>query len=443
MTPPNAQHGALRLRAAVALGVGGMMGSGIFTLLGLTGRTAGPLIPIAFVLSGLAASLSVYSYARLGATFPSRGGAAEFLREGFGSGAVSGGANVFQYLSYVIATALYAVGFAEYAQVVAGDGFPDWAGKAVGVAVVVVFALMNVLGTKVTARAEMITVTATVTILAGLVVVGAFHADPSVARADSMPALTGLLTAAGLLYVNYQGFGVVTNAASSMRDPAKELPRAMFTALGVVLVVYVLVSTVVVFVLPVAQIEADAGHVLATVGNAVAGRTGFAVVSAAAILSSAAAVNATVFAASSIARDVAQHGQLPRWLAGDIGRGLPSALVLSASLAILLVLFFPLEAVGSMTSLTFLAVYGVVSVAHLRVRSRTGAKTWPLVAAVSVNAVLFVMLLTDSIRSGSPATWLTLLVLLAGSFAYAGVAGNGRRRTPASGRPHSGPVPRA
>ncbi|MFM7147297.1 MAG: amino acid permease, partial [Actinomycetales bacterium] len=96
--------------AAIALGVGAMMGSGIFTLLGLAGRTSGPLIPVAFLVAAFAASFSVYSYARLGGAFPSRGGAAGFLRAGLGSGVLSGGFNVFQFLGYLFATALYAAG---------------------------------------------------------------------------------------------------------------------------------------------------------------------------------------------------------------------------------------------------------------------------------------------------------------------------------------------
>ena len=408
----------ISLGAAAALGIGGMMGSGIFTLLGLTARTAGPLIPVAFLVSAIAASFSVYSYAKLGATFPSRGGAAEFLRRSFPSPTVSGGLNVFQYLAYLVGTALYAAGFAEYVKVVAGAGFPSWGTPVAGVAVVVVFALVSLLGSKLTDRAESVTVGVTLAILTLLAIVGAFHVDPTVLASDEMPQLAGVFTAAGLLYVNYQGFGVVTNASSQMANPRKELPRAMFTALGIVLAIYLLVSTLTVLVLSVAQIEADSGHVLATVATAVAGRPGFIVVSAAAILSSASAVNATIFAASSIASDVAKEGQLPRRLTATIGRDVPAAMLASVVIVIALVLFFPLDSVGSMTSLAFLLVYGAVSVGHLRVREQTGAPAWPLALAVGLNAVLFVLLLVDSMQHGSPMTWVTLIVLFVGSFAF-------------------------
>ncbi len=395
-----------------------MMGSGIFTLLGLATRTSGPLLPVAFLVAAFAASFSVYSYARLGGAFPSRGGAAGFLRAGLGTGALSGGFNVFQYLAYLFATALYAAGFAEYTQVMIGPNFTETARILTAVLVVVVFGLVNLFGTRFTARAELITVTLTVIILVLLAVLGALKADPAVLAQDALPGLTGILTAAGLLYVNYQGFGVVTNAADQMTNPRRQLPRAMFIALGLVALLYLALSTVTVLVLPVSAIEADATHVLASVATAAAGTTGFTVIVLAAILASAAAVNATIFAAANIAADVAEHGQLPHRLATSVGR-LPLALVLSMALVILLVVVFPLGAIGQMTSLAFLLVYAAVSIAHLRVRAATGAPAWPLIVAILLNAVLFIMLITDAITTGPSTTWLALATLIATSFLFA------------------------
>lgn len=80
-----------------------------------------------------------------------------------------------------------------------------------------------------------------------------------------------------------------------------------------------------------------------------------------------------------------------------------------------LVLLFPLDAVGQMTSLAFLITYGAISAAHLRVRGKTGARAWPLLLAVAINAALFISLLADTIRTGSPATWITFLSLIAAS----------------------------
>ena len=408
----------LSIPAAVALGVGAMMGSGIFTLLGQAAATSGPLIPLAFLVAAFAASFSVYSYARLGGVFPSSGGAANFLRVSFGTGLFSGAVNVFQYVAYLVATALYAAGFAEYAAVMIGSDFPSWGTPVVGALVVIVFSLVNLLGTAFTARAELITVVVTVAILVLLAFVGALKADPGVLVADALPSVGGVLTGAGLLYVNYQGFGVVTNAAPNMSDPQKQLPRAMFTALTLVAVLYLVISTVTVLVLPVSDIERDAGHVLAALAQSSAGQIGFTIVALAALLASAAAVNATIFAASNIAKDVAANGQLPRRLSLNALPGVPSALFLSMLLVVALVVAFPLASIGQMTSLAFLLVYAAVSVGHLRVRDRTGARRWPLLMAILLNAVLFVMLLGDAILHGPVTTWLALLILVAASFTF-------------------------
>jgi len=238
-----------------------------------------------------------------------------------------------------------------------------------------------------------------------------------------------VFTAAALLYVTYQGFGVVANAAGGMANPRTQLPRAMFSALGIVALVYLLVSTVVVTVLPLGHITADAGHALATAGRSVAGRLGFDVIAAAALLATASAVNATLFAASNIGYDIAAHDQISRSLTRIVWRHGTVALLVSAAVVIVLVLFFPLGAVGRMTSLAFLLIYGAVSAGHLRVRAQTGARASMLVAAVVINAAVFVILLVDAISTGPVSTWLTLLAAVVGSVIFeAAFRARGRRR---------------
>ncbi len=415
----------MSLAAAAALGVGGMMGAGLYTLLGLAATSAGSWLPVAFLVAGAAATFSVYSYARLGSRYPSSGGAAQFIRVEFGNGLMSGSANVFQFLAYLIATSLYAAGFAEYATALIGDGVPTWAAKAIGAGVVVLFAAVNVIGPSLVGRAETVIIAIEAMILVGFVVVGAWHADPARLTQAPPSSSLGLITAAALLYVTYQGFGVVANAAGQMRAPRVELPRAMFVALGVVAAIYLVVSSVVVMVLPMTSIVADSGHVLADAGQAIAGRAGFVVIAAAALLATASAVNATIFAASSVGADVARSHQLPAVLGRSLGGQVPVSLLVSAVVVVTLVLFFPLAAVGQMTSLAFLAVYAAVSAGHLRVRAQTGARAWPLVTAVVVNVALFGALLVDAVRTGPATTWIVLVGALVGSVVFA--AAYGRR----------------
>ena len=106
--------------------------------------------------------------------------------------------------------------------------------------------------------------------------------------------------------MTYEGFGVVTNSAGDMRNPAKELPRAMFLALGIVIVVYILVSAVVVMTLSLPAMEANQGHVLSEAGQQILGRIGFVVIGVAALLATASGVNATMFGDANLAYMVAK-----------------------------------------------------------------------------------------------------------------------------------------
>jgi len=107
------QHGFTQgVILSPAIGVGGMMGAGLYTLIGLASTTAGVWVPLAFLVGGAVSVFSVYSYAKLSARYPSRGGAAQFLIRCFGDGVIAGGLNVFQFLGWIIAMALYCAGFA-------------------------------------------------------------------------------------------------------------------------------------------------------------------------------------------------------------------------------------------------------------------------------------------------------------------------------------------
>ncbi len=413
---PVKPSGSITVASATAIGVGGMMGAGLYTLVGLAATTAGVWLPVSFLVGGFVSVFSVYSYAKLGAKFPSRGGAAEFLVRCFGDGVIAGGLNVFQFLGWIIAMALYAAGFAGYARDLLPWDTPTWSAKVIGIGLIVVVVGINLVGTKLVGRAELIVVVIELAILAGFVVAGLFKAEPSHFDAAGGDGLIGVLFGAGLLYVTYEGFGVVTNSAGDMARPARDLPRAMYGALAIVVAVYAIVSAVIVLVLPLAAIEANQGHVLAEAAKAALGRVGFVVVGAAALLATASGVNATMFGDANLAFTVSKDGELPKGFARGVWHGGTGALFGAALLTAGFVLFFPLAAVGQMASLAFLLVYGTVSFGHIRVRRQTGAKVGLLVVAVVLNAALFVLLFGYTVHTGPATTWITLLVVFGLSF---------------------------
>ena len=148
------QNKSIGVVVATTIGVGGMMGAGLYTLLGLAAKSAGIWLPLSFLIGGVVVAFSVYSYSKLGMKYPDRGGAAKFLLKGFGDGLLAGGLNVFQYLGWIIVMALYAAGFSEYACQLTGLNNSSWIGKAISIAIVILVVFINVLGSKQVARAQ-------------------------------------------------------------------------------------------------------------------------------------------------------------------------------------------------------------------------------------------------------------------------------------------------
>jgi len=413
------KHGkSIGLFSATALGIGGMMGAGLFSLLGTASVHAGTYIPLAFLIGAFAASFSVYSYAKLGATFPSSGGAATFTVMSYGPGIISGGLNIFQYIAYLIAAALYAAGFSEYTNTLLGGNLSPTEVKIVGAAIVVLCAGINLLGTDIVGRAETLAI-GFVTIALLLYSFEGMQAADISAFKEAGGSINGIAIATGILYINYQGFGVVTNSSNAMQKPQKELPLAMFSALILVTIAYVLVSSATVYLLSPEELQRFNGHVLANAAQLISGKTGFIVIGAAALLACAAALNATIFAASNIASDMVSTVSVSQTLGQTVLKTQIRGLSASALIVIVLILIFPLAIVGQMASLAFLLVYAAVTYGHLKVRKKTGAKQWPLWCAIVINLYLFTTLFLNVLETAMGSA-IALICALVGSFALEG-----------------------
>lgn len=442
--------GAMGVSKATAIGIGGMMGAAPYTLIGLAAGVAGVWVPLAFVVGGIVALFSVYSYAKLGVTFPSRGGAAKFLIRCFGDGVLAGGLNVFQYLGWIITIALYAVGFAEYFRQLFGID-DAWTNKVIGVVIILAIMAINTISARLVGSAQLVFIAVEIAILVAFVIVGFIHADPAhFSIADgSGEGWIGIFLAAGLLYVTYEGFGVVTNSAGDMSDPRRQLPRAMYQSLAVAMVSYVVVSSVIILVLDPSTITANEGHVLATAAAEIMGKAGLIIIGVAALLASVSGINATLYGDANLAFLVARRHELPGGLAYGFWRNGTVGLLVAAGIACAFVIFFPLAAVGQLASLAFLLVYGSVSVGHLRVRRQTGGKTAILVIAILLNIALFALLFGYIVRKGETTTWVTLLAVLALSFgiewAYRRLTGSSLARSgvddASGGDPGAGSAP--
>ncbi len=401
--------------AAICIGIGGMVGAGIFSILGVVAEASGNAIWISFLIGGVVALLSTYSYAKLGARYPSAGGAVEFLVQGYGDGIVSGGVNIFLWLGYVIALALYANAFAGYAMTFFGSGLPVWLPKALAAGIVLLFTAINARGAKSMGKSETIIVVIKVGILVLFAVAGLFFIQAPLLSPAHWPPGSEILFGAGVLFIGYEGFGLVANAAGDMADPQKTLPKALYMSVLIVIAIYLSVSLVVVGNLAIPEIVKTKDFALAAAAQPFLGSLGFKLIAIAALFSTSSAINATLFGGANVSYMVARDGQLPKAFANLVRGKFPEGLILTAGLVILFVLLFDLSKIAMMGSAAFLLVYAAVNGAHLRVIKETQAKAWIVWLSILSCLGMFSVLSVYIWRT-APDALIAMAILLAASF---------------------------
>jgi amino acid transporter len=403
--------GQIGLFAAMAIGIGGMIGAGIFSILGVVAQAAGTAMWLSFLIGGTVALFSTYSYAKLGARYPSAGGAVEFLVKGFGDGVLSGGINLYMWIGYVIALALYAQGFAGYAMTFVPPNLPAWLPKAIGCCIVLVFTGVNVIGARVVGRSETFIVVVKLLILFLFAGAGLFFIQPKYLSPELWPPATGILFGAGVLFIGYEGFGLVANAAEDMDNPRKLLPKALYMSVIIVILIYIAVSVAVVGNLDIGAILKAKDYALAEAAKPFLGDFGFRLIAVGALFSTASAINATLFGAANVSYVIARDGQLPQVFSWKIRQNATGGLFITAALVILFILFFDLSGIAMMGSGAFLLIYACVHAAHLRVADETGGKKW-IVSLSLVTCLAMLAVLTVYIYENSRFALITMIALI-------------------------------
>jgi amino acid transporter len=416
LSPTGRGSGQIGMAAAVSIGIGGMIGAGIFSILGVVAQAAGNAMWLAFAIGGVVALLSTYSYAKLGATFPSAGGAVHFLVKGFGDGVLAGGLNLFMWAGYVISLALYATAFGSYAATFVTTAHSPLLVKSLALGAVVLLTVINAFGARVMGRWETLIVAVKVAILVLFAAVGLWFIRPGYLSPELWPAATSVLFGAGVLFIGSEGFGLVTNAAADMRDPRKMLPRALYTSVLLVIVIYLAVSLTVTGNLSDYEIARARDYALAEAAKPSLGNFGFRLIAIAALLSTASAINATLFGAANVCYMIARDGELPAGLSRTEWKQATGGLLLTAAVVVLVTLSFDLAGIAMMGSAAFLLVYAAVNAAHLKVLKQTGANAiivWlSLISCLAMFAILGVYTYQQQ-----PLAIVALVIFAAASFA--------------------------
>lgn len=229
---------SMGLWSVISIGVGGMVGAGIFSILGTACQIAGNAVYISFIIAGIVALLSTYSYAKLGAKYPSAGGPVEFLVRGFGEGILSGGFNILLWVGYVFALALYARAFGGYARTFLPPGVPGIWINVFATAIILIFTAINFIGAKAVGKSELFIVAIKVGILMIFAILGFFFIKPPLLSISQWTHISNVLFGAAIVFLAYEGFGLITNAAEDMKDPQKTLPNALYMSVVIVISIY-------------------------------------------------------------------------------------------------------------------------------------------------------------------------------------------------------------
>jgi amino acid transporter len=408
--------GRIGLVAAVSIGIGGMVGAGIFSILGVVAHAAGNAMWLAFAIGGVVALLSTYSYAKLGATFPSAGGATHFLVKSFGDGVLAGGLNLFMWAGYIISLALYATAFGGYAATFVTTAPSALLLKSLAVASVVLLTLLNAFGATLMGRWETVIVAVKVAILVLFAAVGLCFIRPGYLSPELWPETKSVLFGAGVLFIGYEGFGLITNAAADMRDPRKMLPRALYTSVILVIALYLAVSLTVTGNLSDYEIEQAKDYALAEAAKPFLGQFGFRLIAIAALFSTASAINATLFGSANVCYMIARDGELPVGLSRTEWKDATGGLLLTAALVVVVMLIFDLSGIAMMGSAAFLLIYVAVNAGHLRVRDQTGASAIIIWLSLLTCLAMFAILCVYTYQE-QPRAIAALILIAAASFA--------------------------
>ena len=379
----------LKLLDITMIGVGAMIGAGIFVLTGIAAGVAGPALLVVFALNGFVALLTAMAYAELGSAFHDAGGGYLWVKtslpdpNGFLSGWMS-------WFAHAVACSLYALGFGAYMRLFLSTvGVPEiqWPllsfEKWLAVLVCAIFAYVNFRGASEAGKAG------NVVTVGKIVVIGLFVAAGLWAmarKADWHAAFTpflsegwgGVFAAMGLTFIAFEGYEIIAQTSEEVEDPKRNVPRAVFLSLIIVVPIYLLVALVAIgAVTPPAglgitqYLAREKELALVAAANQFVRGGGFAIL-AGGLLSTLSALNATIYSSSRVAFAMARDANLPQVL-GRVhkARSTPHVAILaSAVIVIFMAALLPIEDVAAAADVMFLLLFVQVNVAVIRLRSK-------------------------------------------------------------------------
>jgi amino acid transporter len=402
----------MSVRGAAFLGIGAMVGAGIFALLGEAALVAGSAVWLSFLLAGLITLLLAYNVVRLGIRYPSSGGLIEYLLQGFGNGRLLGIASWLGYAAaFVIVAAMLVVSFGAYAVslFVGDDAWSGWDNVFASL-LVVVTTFINMVGATFVSRVASVMVVVLLGVFAVFVAVTVTDVDWDLLAFSGYPSFSKIVASIALTFFAFLGFGVMTFTVASLRNPKRELPRAMVLALGLTTATYVLIAIGVFGTLTVDQVIGYGETAIAEAARPTLGDAGFPLMAVAALIATARATNTTLFGSVNLTAALAELRQFPPLLGPESRLGKHGGLLITSGLVLILANLVDLSAIASVGSACSLVVFLLVGIAGYRLRSKTGASGAIVLLGLAATVTVLGFFAVDTLRN-APETFTAIVAI--------------------------------
>jgi amino acid transporter len=392
-----------------------MIGAGIFALTGQIAELAGTWFPLAFVVAAIIAGFSAYSYVKMAQSYPSAGGIAMFLKKAYGKSLATGALALLMYFSMIINESLVARTFGTYTlQLFDAEGI-DWLVPALGVGLLLFAFGVNLLSNKLIQSFSFVTAFVKI---AGLVVlaVGGLWASgldfQSVSVAPEQTGAASFLGAVALGILGYKGFTTITNSGGELKDPEKNVGRAIIISISICTVLYVLIAMAVGANLSIDEIVKAKDYSLAEASRPAFGQYGLWFTVGFAIIATVSGVIASVFAVSRMLSMLTTMQLVPHRHFKLPGGLQVHTLIYTVAIAIVLTIFFDLSRIASLGAIFYIVMdigihWGVLR--HLR--KDVDANPAILISAIVLDLVVLGAFVWVKIQSDMLVIWASLIGL--------------------------------
>lgn len=382
----------------IMVGIAGMIGGAIFVLTGPAIGLAGPAVIIAFIINATITLFTAMAYAELGSAIPEAGGGYLWIREGLPrpNAFISGW---MAWFAHIVAGSLYAVGFGAFLYSLLG---PDMAGilsdepllgfipfdKLIAVLAVAVFTYINVKGTSETGRTGTIVTIIQLGTIAAIIAFGIWvtstKPDWEANFAEFLPnGIAGLVAAMGLTFIAFEGYEIIVQTGEEVKNPKRNIPRAIFISLAIVVVLYCLVAFVSIAAItppgggePVWKFIGDGDELGIMQAAEMFMPYGALIVLGGGMVSTLAALNATTFSSARVAFAMGRHYNLPHSLSSihPVNKTPHVAVIISGIIMAVMAYALPLNDIAVAAGVIFLLLFTQVNIAAITIRRIYGDK---------------------------------------------------------------------